>query len=240
MSFRAASLRFTFGLHDASFELPSHGLIAVTGPNGAGKSTLLGVLAGLRTPYQGSCSYAGKELREWKRRDFARRVAFLPQSLHIEFPFTAEQVAYMGRTPYAGGWFESPEDHAAVAKALEETDTATLRARDFRELSGGERQRVIIASALAQEPETMLLDEPATFLDLRHQLAIYRLLHKASRNGMLVITVTHDLRIARAFSDRMLVLDQGRLVKDGPPKDVLDADLLNRVFGVESLDLEAP
>ena len=112
MSFVARQLGFAYGLHDASFELPQHGLITIAGPNGAGKSTLLGILAGLRSPYRGSCLYQGKEVRQWPRRDFARQVAFLPQSVRLEFPFTAEEVVLMGRTPYASGWFQTPEDRA--------------------------------------------------------------------------------------------------------------------------------
>jgi iron complex transport system ATP-binding protein len=161
-------------------------------------------------------------------------VAFLPQSVRIEFPFTSEQVVYMGRTPYANGWFESSDDHAAAERAMEITDTLAFRTRDFRSLSGGERQRVILASALAQEPETLLLDEPTTFLDLKHQLSLYRLLVKLAREGMLVVAVTHDLNLALQFSDRVVVLDQGRIAAAGVTREVLHPDLIARVFDVRA------
>ncbi len=170
MSFAARNLAFAYGLHEATFDLPRNGLITIAGPNGAGKSTLLGILAGLRAPYRGSCTYDGREIRQWPRRDFARKVAFLPQSVRLEFPFTAEEVVLMGRTPYARGWFQTAEDRAAADEAMAITDVLAFRGRDFRSLSGGEQQRVVLASALTQRPEALLLDEPATHLDLRHQL----------------------------------------------------------------------
>jgi ABC-type cobalamin/Fe3+-siderophores transport system ATPase subunit len=233
MSFRAASLGFAYGLDDVSFELPERGFVAIAGPNGAGKSTLLGVLAGLRTPYRGSCTYRGVEVSAWKRREFARSVAFLPQSVKIEFPFTVEEVVMMGRTPYARGWLESSEDQAAAERALEETDTVSFRDRDFRTLSGGERQRVILASALAQEPETLLLDEPTTFLDLKHQLSMYRLLCGLAAK-LLVVSVTHDLNLALQYSSRILILESGRLAGDGATAEVLTPDRIERVFGVHA------
>jgi iron complex transport system ATP-binding protein len=235
LNFQVTRAGFAYGLHDATFQLSEPGLVAVAGPNGAGKSTLVSIMAGLRKLYLGSCMYSGTEVRRWPRGEFARRVAFLPQMLRLEFPFTAEQVVFMGRTPYGGGWFESPEDHAAVAEAMETTDTAAFRTRDFRTLSGGERQRVILASALAQRPEALLLDEPTTFLDLKHQLSMYRLLAELGRRGMLVVTVTHDLNLALQFADRVLVLDQGRVAGDGAPSDVLTPELLDRVFGVRAV-----
>jgi ABC-type cobalamin/Fe3+-siderophores transport system ATPase subunit len=233
VSFTVSRLGFAYGLHEATFELPPSGLITISGPNGAGKSTLLGIMAGLRRPYRGSCLFDGKEVRRWRRHEFARRVAFLPQTLNLQFPFTAEQVVFMGRTPYGGGWFESPQDHQAAESAMETTDTLAFRDRDFRSLSGGERQRVILASALAQEPQVLLLDEPTTFLDLKHQLSMYRLLAELGR-AMLVVAVTHDLNLALQFSHRILVLDQGRIAAQGAPGDVLNPELIGRVFGVRA------
>jgi iron complex transport system ATP-binding protein len=231
MSFRAKALAFAYGLHEATFELPAAGFVTIAGPNGAGKSTLLGILAGLRHPYYGECQFRGIEIPRWRRREFARKVAFLPQAMRLEFPFTAEQVVFMGRAPYADGWFESQEDHAAVARAMQTTDTLLFAARDFRSLSGGEKQRVVLASALAQEPETLLLDEPTTFLDLKHQLAMYRLLAALAKR-MLVVAVTHDLNLALRFSDRVIVMENGRIAAQGPPEQALAPEIIDRVFGV--------
>jgi iron complex transport system ATP-binding protein len=233
MSFRARALSFSYGLHDATFELPPSGFVTIAGPNGAGKSTLLGILAGLRHSYRGECSYRGVDIRRWRRRDFARQVAFLPQSMKLEFPFTAGQVVFMGRAPYADGWFESQQDHEAVARAMSTTDSTSFAARDFRSLSGGEKQRVILASALAQEPETLLLDEPTTFLDLKHQLAMYKLLSSLAKR-MLVVAVTHDLNLALRFSDRTIVMENGKIAAQGPPSVALAPTVIDRVFGVHA------
>jgi iron complex transport system ATP-binding protein len=207
-------------------------LAAIVGPNGAGKSTLIGIMAGLRHGYNGHCSYRSRDIRAWNRRAFARHVSFVPQSLRVEFPFTAEQVVTMGRTPYGGGLFETDEDREAVDQAMRTTDTLAFRNRDFRSLSGGERQRVVIASALAQSPETLLLDEPTTYLDLKHQVETYSLLRDLAGRGMLAIAITHDLNLALTYADRALILSQGRLVADGAPHDILTAARIQEVFGV--------
>jgi iron complex transport system ATP-binding protein len=233
MTFLAKELGFAYGLHQVSFELPSHGFVAIVGPNGAGKSTLVGILAGLRVPYHGSCQYDGREVTDWPRRDFARNVAFLPQALRLEFPFTAEEVAFMGRAPYVRGWYASKQDRVAVEHAMQLTDAAEFRHRDIRSLSGGERQRVMLAAALAQEPRTLLLDEPATFLDLKHQLGIYRLLAELGRK-ILVVAVTHDLNLALQFSQHVLVLDRGSLAAQGKPDEILVPALLKSVFQVDA------
>jgi iron complex transport system ATP-binding protein len=234
MSYRVQHAGFAYGLREATFETGGAGLIAIAGPNGAGKSTLAGIMAGLRRPYSGTCAYRGTEVREWKRREFARRVAFLPQMMRLEFPFTAEQVVLMGRTPYGGGWFESPEDLEIVEESMATTDIREFRDRDFRSLSGGERQRVVLASALAQRPETLVLDEPTTFLDLKHQISMYRILSDLALKGMLVIAVTHDLNLALQFAERAIVLDRGRVAADGAPAEVLTPRLIRDVFGVDA------
>jgi iron complex transport system ATP-binding protein len=233
VTFAAKDLGFAYGLREVSFEFPDSGLVAVAGPNGAGKSTLLGILAGLRFPYRGSAVFGGREIRDWARREFARRVAFVSQSLRVEFPFTVEELVLMGRAPFAQGWFESARDHAAARHAMELTDTLAFRERDVRSLSGGERQRVILAAALAQQPGTMLLDEPATFLDLRHQFDLYRLLSGLAKK-MLIVAVTHDLNLALQFAGQALLLDNGRVKAYGTAAEVLNPALVSEVFGVKA------
>jgi len=234
--FSASRLGFSFNgtpvLRDVGLEFPAGLLASVVGPNGAGKSTLLSILAGLRRQYAGSCVYRNQEIRLWPRRAFAREVAFVPQSVRIEFPFTVEQVVLMGRTPYCNGLFESPDDWKAVDEAIRLADVSHLRRRDFRSLSGGERQRTILASVLAQSPRALLLDEPATFLDLQHQLAIYGLLRDLARQGMLIVAATHDLNLAAAYSDRILVLHAGAVFCDASPAEALSAGSIRSVFGV--------
>lgn len=238
MSFSLVDVRVRIGaneiLRGVTAEFKPGELTAICGPNGAGKSTLLGVMAGLRNHAAGSCLYRGVDVRKWGRREFARAVCFVPQSLRLEFPFTAEQVVLMGRAPHAGRLFEGPADRAAVERAMMLTDTLAFRARDFRTLSGGERQRVVLASALAQSPEFLLLDEPATFLDLRHQTAIYRLARDLCRAGAGVVAVTHDLNIALAYADRVLLLEAGAIAADGPPAEALHPAEIGRVFGVRA------
>jgi iron complex transport system ATP-binding protein len=228
-------------LSGVSFELNAGEFTAVVGPNGAGKSTLLSILAGLRRNYTGECLYLDAEVKNWQRRKMARAVSFVPQTLEVQFPFTAEQVVLMGRTPHCDGLFESERDLAAVERAMERTDTLAFRSREFRTLSGGERQRVVLASALAQEPSVLLLDEPTVFLDLKHQFALYRLLATLARDGLLVVAATHDLNLAAGYCDRVLVLHRGRIAAAGPPREALDPSTIRDVFDVAAtLDNSGP
>ena len=206
--------------------------VTIAGPNGAGKSTMLSVMAGLRSAFSGESLFQGRDVRRWKRSEFARRVSVVPQSVHIGFPFTAEQVVLMGRTPHAGAMFESDADAEHVRRAMELTGTAPFRTRDFRSLSGGEKQRVVVASALAQAPEALLLDEPTTHLDIEHQVSLYKLLRSLARDGMLVVAITHDLNLASAFADRIVVLRAGELVSDGAPEVVFNESTMRDVFRV--------
>jgi iron complex transport system ATP-binding protein len=221
-------------LRDITVRFEPAQLTAIVGPNGAGKSTLIGIMAGFRHGYSGVCSYRGRDIQKWPRRGLARCVSVVPQSLHVDFPFTAEQVVMMGRSPYSHGLFEAPGDHQAVEDAMQLTDTIDFRLRDFRSLSGGERQRVVLASALAQSPEFLLLDEPATYLDLRHQVSIYRLLRQMRSSGKGVVTVTHDLNTALTYADRVVMLNDGSIAADGRPGEVLRASTVEQIFGVRT------
>lgn len=227
-------------LRGVELEVAPPMLTAIVGPNGAGKSTLLGIMAGLREGYTGECRFDGAEVRKWDRREFARRVSFVPQSTRIEFPFTAEEVALMGRVPHAAGLFESRHDRETTRDAMELTGTLHLRDRDFRSLSGGEQQRVILAAALAQSPEALLLDEPTTFLDVHHQVGLYRILRALCDRGVLVMAVTHDLNLAAAYAHRVIMLSRGEVVADGPPAEAFRAERLRDVFDVPAELLRAP
>lgn len=215
-------------------------LIGIIGPNGAGKSTLLQVMAGLNPHFSGSCLLDGKPVPSWNRRELARRMSLVPQSTAIEFPFSAEQVVRTGRTPFGDGLFESPEDETAVQRAMELTDTLRFRGRDFRTLSGGERQRVVLAASLAQSESVLLLDEPATFLDLGHQISLYKLLRSLCDQGALAVAVTHDVNLASSFSNRILVLRDGDTLAFGTPREVLTEDLIRRAFEIEPVLQTSP
>lgn len=221
-------------LRNISITFPGGQFAAIAGPNGAGKSTLLHIMAGLRSGYSGSCRFLDREVRSWPRREFSRLVSVVPQSLHVEFAFSAEQIVLMGRAPFASSMFESAEDLRAVHRALELTGTLEFRDRDVRTLSGGERQRVIVAAALAQSPQALLLDEPTTFLDIEHQIQLYRLLRDLADQGVLVIAVTHDLNLAAQYADRITLLRAGQLQADGTPAEILNEETIRTVFRVNA------
>ncbi len=220
-------------LSRASLKLQKSEFVAIAGPNGAGKSTLLSLLAGLNKPSFGECLFEGRPAHEWNRREFARRVAVVLQTEPTAFPFTVNDVVAMGRMPHATGLYENSEDAIAIAKALRAVEMERFRNRDFRTLSSGEKQRVLLAAALAQEPEVLLLDEPSSHLDLEHQLSLHRLLRELSGKGLLVVSVTHDLNLAAAYAGRIVLIKEGTVRADGTPSEVLGADLLASVFHVQ-------
>ena len=230
-------LRVRFGqaeiLRGISVTFGEAALVAIVGPNGAGKSTMMSVLSGVLNPYEGSCRFRGREVSAWNKRQFAKQMSFVPQTVRLEFPFTAEQVVYMGRTPYCNGLFESPEDGKVVRRAMETTDSWQFADRDFRALSGGERQRVVLAGALAQEPEVLLLDEPTSYLDLKHQVRTYDLLRRLAREGLTVLAVTHDLNLAASACASVVLLQAGRVHAAGTPRAVLTVDAIRAVYDVD-------
>ncbi len=222
-------------LRDLSLSLRSREVVALVGPNGSGKTTLLRVMTGQLRPRAGSVAFAGRPLGEWRRDELARRVAVLPQQLDLPSGFRVVELVEMGRAPYARRLFASTaEDERAVARALAEADALELADRQADELSGGERQRVLVAMALAQEPELLLLDEPTLHLDLAHQVSLLSSIRRLREQRQLaVVAVLHDLNLAAAFAPRIVVLDDGHVSADGAPDEVLTPELVHRVFSVD-------
>ena len=229
----ACGYRSTPVLEGISLELESGVLAALIGPNGAGKTTLLHLASGTVRPTRGRVELDACDLATMPPRLRAQRIALLPQSLPIPFAFTVREFVALGRTPYLHPlWGEREPDHAAIDNALEITNTASFAHRSVLELSGGERQRVILALALAQEPELLLLDEPTANLDVAQQVAILELIRALNqRQGLTVLAAIHDLNLAALYFERLLVLDHGQLVAGGPPAKILTPALIHHVFG---------
>jgi len=208
-------------------------LVALLGRNGSGKTTLLRALAGTLPFDAGRIALFGRDLAEWSRVALARRVAVLPQSLALPDGFRVAELVEMGRAPHATRWFgSSAEDAAAVERALADADALDLAERHADELSGGERQRVLVAMALAQEPDLLLLDEPTLHLDIAHQAALLASVARLqARRGLTVIAVLHDLNLAAAYAPRVAVLGAGRIAADGAPASVLQPALVRELFG---------
>jgi iron complex transport system ATP-binding protein len=209
-------------------------MVALLGTNGSGKTTLLRTFAGTLAPDGGSVTFDGREIATWRRDALARRIAVLPQQVDLPAGFRVAELVAMGRAPHAQRLFASTaDDERAIARALLDADAADLADRPAEELSGGERQRLLVAMALAQEPDLLLLDEPTLHLDLAHQVSLLAAIRRMrDQRGLTVLAVLHDLNLAAAFAPRVAVLDQGRVVADGPPGEVLVPDLVRRVFGV--------
>ena len=222
-------------LRDVSFVVGEGERVALVGPNGAGKSTLLRVLAGTLRPTAGRVELGGTPIGELERPQIARRLAVVPQQVALPFAMRVEEVVALGRLPHEAPLRGArPSDRAAVAAAIERVGLGHLLGRDARELSLGERQLVLLALAVAQDAPALLLDEPTVHLDLRHQVEAMELLRDLNeRDGTSMVAVLHDLGLAAHFFPRLVVIDRGRLVADGPPSEVLTDDLIRDVFGVE-------
>ncbi|MDX2192725.1 MAG: ABC transporter ATP-binding protein [Gemmatimonadales bacterium] len=207
-------------------------LLAVVGPNGSGKSTLVRALLGLLPLEAGASRIDGRLVGDWPRDALARRVAAVPQSEAPAFPLRVHEAALLGRYAHLGPVAPPGEaDRAAVRRALERCDAWALRDRRTDTLSGGEWQRVRLARALAAEPAVLVLDEPTAALDVRHEMELFELVHALVADGLGALVVTHHLNLAARYASRILLLDGGRAVADGPPLRVLERQVLTRVFG---------
>jgi iron complex transport system ATP-binding protein len=210
-------------------------LVALVGPNGAGKSTLLHVLLGLLAPKSGSVTLAGQPIHGLSRSAIARKIAFLPQETRSDFAFTVRELVAMGRMPHLGRFRpEGPADVEAIERALERTATKAFSDRLVSELSGGERQRVVLARAIAQSTDVLLLDEPTSSLDVAHQLEVIELIRALVSSGKAAAIALHDLTLAARFADRVVVLAGGRIVAEGPPGAVITEALLEEHFRIRA------
>jgi len=223
-------------VRDISVRIARASLTGLIGPNGCGKTTLLKLLAGVLAPNSGTVSLDGRALTTMSRRHIARRIAVVPQETHPAFEYTVLEMALMGRHPHLGTLqLEGPADLAIAFESLEATGTSHLAERSYMALSGGEKQRVIIASALAQTPEVLLLDEPTASLDLGYQLEIGLLMQRLNRErSATMVIATHDLNLAASVCDTLVLMRNGRVLASGNTSEVLTSAMVRQLYDVEA------
>ena len=222
-------------LSSLSFEVEKGEIIGIIGHNGSGKTTLFKVLDGILFPQEGEVLIGGENIRAKTRREIAAMMAFVPQEFSPVFPFTVREIVMMGRYPHFGNLdFEGRDDYRIVQEVMEMTGTLPFSDRPIQHLSGGEKQRVLIARALAQKPEIMLLDEATAFLDIKHQIAIFELIVKLNREqGLTVLIVTHDINLAAGHTDRIILLQRGKIHSMGRPETVITEANIKDVYEAE-------
>lgn len=222
-------------IHDLSLEISAGSFTGIIGPNGAGKTTLLKLISGTLTPQFGTITINGRAITSYSRCEIAKMIAVVPQIEAPVFPFSAFEIVLMGRAPYLKRFgFETKRDLEIAENVMRKTGTWGLRERSIDELSGGERQRVLIARALAEEPRILLMDEPTTFLDIRHQLEIMEILSSLNKSeGMTIVSAMHDINLAIAYCDDIALLYNGGIFSHGKPEDVITYVNLKRIFGAD-------
>jgi iron complex transport system ATP-binding protein len=229
-------------LHDISLEIQPGDFYGVIGPNGAGKSTLLKTLTGILKPFRGRVTLFGKDIARVSPREIASRIAVIPQEVSPLFPFTAREIVAMGRHPHIPRFRrQRPADFEAMELAMRETDTASLADRYVDELSGGERQRVIIARAMCQQPEALLLDEPTSHLDINHQIEIFELLADLNRKkSVAIFLISQDLNLCAEYCRELILIKDGRIHRRGNPREILTREMVKEVFGADVSILRNP
>jgi len=230
-------LSFSYGstqiLKDINMELDSSDVLGIVGPNGAGKSTLIRCIDRILVPQQGTVLLDGQEMKQMSSMEIAKKIGYVPQSISNTFPATVFDTVLMGRRPHLG-WRSSEEDIDTVLEVLTMLKIKYLAMRDFNEISGGQQQKVLIARALAQDAEILLLDEPTSNLDIRHQLEVMEILTKlVKKKGLSVMMAIHDLNLASRYSDRIIMLNGGSIRDAGDPVSVLTAENIQSVYGAE-------
>jgi iron complex transport system ATP-binding protein len=237
IAIEARDLAFSYGpaplFSDFSLRIEKGELFGIIGPNGSGKTTLLRLFAALLQPTSGTILVNDRPVGGYRRRELARIIGFAPQESHFVLDFSCEEVVLMGRNPFLGR-FQQPgaEDLARTQSAMEFADTWQLKDKGVNQISGGERQRVVLARALAQEPEILLLDEPTSHLDIAHQLQMLDILNRLNRKGITIVLNSHDLNLASMACSRILLLSEGKPVACDTPERVVQPDRIEQVYGV--------
>ncbi|MCX4550112.1 ABC transporter ATP-binding protein [Streptomyces sp. NBC_01267] len=229
-------------VQELDLAVPDGRVTVIVGPNACGKSTTLRALGRLLKPRSGAVLLDGAELARIPTRKIAQAIGLLPQSPSAPEAITVADLVARGRQPHQHWWQQwSEEDERAVTDAMERTDTAALAERSVDELSGGQRQRVWIAMALAQETDLLLLDEPTTYLDIAHQVEVLDLVRQLNHErGRTVVAVLHDLNQAARYADHLVAMKSGRIVAEGHPKEIVTAELVREVFGLDSVVIPDP
>jgi len=219
-------------IHDVSFDVEKKDFLGIIGPNGSGKSTLLRLISRILSPAQGSIALQEKDIHRIRLKDLFKEIAFVPQNTIIHFPYTVWEIVLMGRIPHLNRFrSETRKDFEIAERSLALTDSLVLKDKRIDELSAGERQRVLISKALAQEPQVILLDEPTSHLDIGHQIEILSLLRKLNReSGLTVLAVLHDLNLAGEYCNRLILIDKGKIIRQGLPAEVLTYQTIEEVY----------
>jgi iron complex transport system ATP-binding protein len=229
-------------LNNLSFSIQKGDFFIIIGPNGSGKTTLLKIISGLVKLQQGDLTILDQSLQSYTRKILAKKIAFVPQMVSMDFPFSAMDLVLMGRSPHLGPLGLGQEKDVEIAqKAMAFTGVEHLADRKLEQLSGGEQQRVLIARAICQAPEVILLDEPTASLDLAHQVRIMDMMEKLkNESNVTVVMVSHDVNLAAMYGERLLLLKAGRIVSLGQPKEVLTYHSLEEAYGCTILVDENP
>jgi len=246
MAINVQNLSHAYGdlpvLNNITFSVSKGDFFIIIGPNGSGKTTLMKMLSGILKPQNGQLEIMGRSIDKYTRKNLAQTIAFVPQTIPVDFPFTVTEIVLMGRSPYLGILgLEQEIDLEIAQRAITFTGIEHLAHRKLDQLSGGEQQRVFIARAICQQPQVILLDEPTSSLDLAHQVRLMDLMERLKTDkGVTVVMVSHDVNLAAMYGNRLLLLNQGQIMRLGPPEEVLTFQTLEETYGCTLLVDESP
>lgn len=225
-----------FYLENLNFAVNKGDFISILGPNGSGKSTLIKIIANILEISKGDAELYNRNYNTIKRLEFAKNIAFVPQNSNTNFPYSVYEIVMMGRSPYLNFLgIEDKIDHELVSETLDLLEISHLKQKGINEVSGGEAQRALIARALVQNPKILLLDEPNSHLDIKHQLSIFNILNKLNKEkDLTIINISHDLNFSNHFSNRAVLMKSGKILFDSPPEEILNEKNILEVFGVDA------